>query len=306
MNEGPRSGTSRLVLLEKAPGVKSFQAIGRIKRIIDKKTGHAGTLDKFAEGLLIVLTGSLTRLNPIFSGLDKKYIGTVCFGEETDTLDPEGVVVRRAPIPTLDSIAAVLDRFRGSIEQTPPVYSAIHVGGKRAYKEARAGKEVEMPKRIVEVYSLEILAWQSPYLTIAVHCSKGTYIRSLARDIGYATGSAAYLTRLVRTAIGQFSLSESVRSEDLNHESGLSAWELAQRLSEVLVVPVSDEEAITIRTGVLPQTSIDVPHDSISGERFGFLFDPYQNLVAVTRIQDDRHSSFVFVCPLGSKEGSTN
>ena len=297
MTDGSRPERSRLVLLDKASGVTSFQAISSIKRIVNKKTGHAGTLDKFAEGLLIVLTGSLTRMNPLFSGMDKKYVGTICFGEETDTLDPEGEVIKEAGIPTLAMIESVLPAFRGRIDQTPPVYSAVHVNGKRAYKEARAGNIPAIPSRSVVIHGLEILDWRPPLLEIAVHCSKGTYIRSLARDIGAAAGSAAYLSRLVRTSIGQFELSESVRSDKLTPESGLSAWDLADRLPEAIQIVFSYEEAATIRKGILPNTPIDAHNEIAISSLYGFLFDPSHTLVAVTRIQFGIHESFMFVCP---------
>lgn len=297
MTDGLRPDCSRLVLLDKASGVTSFQAISSIKRIINKKTGHAGTLDKFAEGLLIVLTGSLTRLNPLFSGMDKKYVGTLYFGEETDTLDPEGLVIRKTDIPTLSMIESVLPMFRGRIEQTPPVYSAVHVNGKRAYKEARAGNALVIPSRSLDIHSLEILDWRPPLLDISVHCSKGTYIRSLARDIGAATGSAAYLSRLVRTAIGQFELTESVSCDTLTPGSGLSAWDLAERLPEALPLIASYEEAAAIRKGILPKDPIDSHNEVAISSLYGFLFDPSHTLAAVTRIHDGVHDSFMFVCP---------
>ncbi|MDC7239348.1 MAG: tRNA pseudouridine(55) synthase TruB, partial [Spirochaetales bacterium] len=214
------------MFLHKKTGVTSFQALGRIKKVLaTRKVGHTGTLDKFAEGLLILLTGKLTRLNALITGLDKEYEALVRFGRETDTLDPEGEVVAEAAVPSLEQIEAVMDSFRGKIQQIPPSYSAIHIDGKRAHELVRSGKEVEMPSREIEIFDLEILGYEAPDLKLRVHCSKGTYIRSLARDIGQACGSRAYVQELIRTAVGPFSLKEAVEVEDFAGPVSFYSWE---------------------------------------------------------------------------------
>lgn len=179
------------------------------------KVGHTGTLDSFAEGLMVVLTGSLTRLAPYITAADKKYLAVVKFGEETDTLEVSGKVIEKALVPSKEKILSVLDNFKGKIQQVPPLYSAIHVEGKRASDIIRSGKEINIPSRPVEIYSLELLDYQDGYGLLEVHCSKGTYIRSLARDIGRSALSFAHLVALRRTAVGNFKLEDSVGIEYL-------------------------------------------------------------------------------------------
>jgi tRNA pseudouridine55 synthase len=202
---------SGLILLHKQPGITSFDALRDIKRALGTgKAGHTGTLDKFAEGLLLVLTGRALKLSRWFTHCDKQYEGVICFGTETDTLDPEGVVIATTPPPPpLDAVESALAQFRGDIEQAPPAYSAIHIDGERASALARRGESPEMHKRPVHIYRLELLSWEPPFARIFVHCSSGTYIRSLARDIAHVAGSCAYLSALVRTRVAGFKLEDA-------------------------------------------------------------------------------------------------
>ena len=203
---------SGLILLHKPPGITSFDSLRDIKRLLGTgKAGHTGTLDKFAEGLLLVLTGRALKLSRWFTGCDKQYEGTICFGVETETLDPEGDTVATAPLPSRDTVEHALSQFCGEIEQAPPAYSAIHINGERASVLARRGESPEMKKRPVNIYRLELLTWEPPYARIFVHCSSGTYIRSLARDIALTSGSRAFLVGLVRTKVGGFQLKEGSR-----------------------------------------------------------------------------------------------
>ncbi|MDR1971891.1 MAG: tRNA pseudouridine(55) synthase TruB [Treponema sp.] len=198
---------SGFLLLDKQPGLTSFEALGAAKRALGTgKVGHTGTLDKFASGLLVVLAGRALRLSPWVSHCGKTYLGTIRFGEETDTLDPEGQVVARAAPPDREQVEGILAQFRGEILQAPPAYSAIHLGGRRASELARAGEKPEMEKRPVTIYELELLAWEPPLGRIRVSCSGGVYIRSLARDIALACGSRAHLAALRRTAVAGFSV----------------------------------------------------------------------------------------------------
>ena len=202
-----KTAPSGIILLNKKCGVTSFQALGEIKRALGSgKVGHTGTLDKFACGLLVVLTGRALKLSPWFSACEKQYLGKIYFGRETDTLDPEGNVIAEADLPARESVENVLGQFTGDIMQSPPAYSAIHINGKRASDLARSGKAPEMKQRPVTIYSLELRSWQPPFAEIFVHCSSGTYIRSLARDIALAAGSRAHLVELVRTQVAGFKL----------------------------------------------------------------------------------------------------
>jgi tRNA pseudouridine55 synthase len=207
---------SGLVLLNKKPGVTSFEALSVVKRAIGSgKVGHTGTLDKFAQGLLLVLTGGALKLSPWFSHADKQYLGRIRFGVETDTLDPEGSQVATADPPSLGQIEKALSQFTGRIIQEPPTYSAIHINGKRASNLSRSGETPEMKKRLAHIFKLELRAWEPPYAEIFVHCTSGTYIRSLARDIAYAAGSRAHLCGLTRTNVASFNLEDACSGEGI-------------------------------------------------------------------------------------------
>jgi tRNA pseudouridine55 synthase len=233
-----------LLLLNKKPGLTSFDSLAAIKKAFATgKAGHTGTLDKFASGLLLVLVGKGVKLVPLFEDCVKEYTGTVSFGEETDTLDPEGLVIARGKVPSRDEVEAVLPAFRGDILQSPPVYSAIHVNGRRAYELSREGKIPEMKKRPIAIFELEILSWAPPLAEIRVACSSGTYIRSLARDIALAAGSRAHLSALRRTKIGVFRLEDAVDCDDPNLAEALRPLDKA--LFQALSLPCFfiDDEA---------------------------------------------------------------
>ncbi|MDR1867800.1 MAG: tRNA pseudouridine(55) synthase TruB [Treponema sp.] len=201
---------SGYMLLSKKEEQTSFQALEKVKeRFATTKVGHTGTLDKFATGLLVVLVGKALRLAQWFTNKDKKYEATIRFGIETDTLDPYGKVLYESEPPTEESLRACMAQFRGSLVQIPPEYSAIHINGKRASDYARSGTPVIPPARPVTIYSLALISYKPPVAQLAIHCSKGTYIRSLARDIAHAVHSCAHLSALNRTAIAGFSLSEA-------------------------------------------------------------------------------------------------
>jgi tRNA pseudouridine55 synthase len=184
--------------------------LGAVKKSLESgKVGHTGTLDKFASGLLVILAGGALKLSPWVTHCDKSYEGTIRFGQETDTLDPEGSITAEAPVPGRECVEKILSQFRGPILQAPPAYSAIHIEGRRASELARAGETVEMKKRAVTIYELELLSWAPPLAKIHVGCSGGTYIRSLARDIALAAGSRAHLTTLRRLTVAGFSVADA-------------------------------------------------------------------------------------------------
>jgi tRNA pseudouridine55 synthase len=216
---------SGLILLRKPEGLTSFQALFPVKRALGTgKVGHAGTLDRFARGLLVLLTGSYPRLASYVMAGEKTYRGLIAFGSETDTLDPEGAVIAVAPPPTLRDLEAALPAFRGLILQRPPAYSAIHVQGKRAYQLAREGLEPEMKERPVEIFSLELLSYDGGEALVELRCSSGTYVRSLARDIAAACGSRSHLRALERLAIGPFRVEEAVRPEAFDPAADLRSF----------------------------------------------------------------------------------
>ncbi|MDR2536675.1 MAG: tRNA pseudouridine(55) synthase TruB, partial [Treponema sp.] len=241
-----------LILLNKPAGLTSFTSLNRVKRAFSTgKVGHTGTLDKFAQGLLVALVGRAVKLTPWFSGCDKWYEGIIRLGLETDTLDPEGAPVAEAEIPTREQLETALPAFRGDILQEPPVYSALHIDGKRASALARSGETVSMRKRPVSVYALELLEYEPPLAHIRVHCSSGTYIRSLARDIALAAASRGHLVSLTRTAIAGFCLSDAL-ADDESASLQASLRPIDTRVFAALKIPVlivSDETARSMAQG---------------------------------------------------------
>lgn len=207
---------SGIVLLSKQSGETSFASLSAVKKSLGtKKVGHTGTLDSFADGLLVVLTGHLTRLVSHITNFGKTYLALVEFGSETDTLDPTGKIVKTGRIPEEEEVREALKAFKGEIDQIPPKFSALHVNGKRASDLMRNGEEVELPARKITIYSIKLLDFFEKYALIEVSCSKGTYIRSLARDIAEKCGTAAHLKALRRTSVGPFYLKDAAGHEDL-------------------------------------------------------------------------------------------
>lgn len=196
------------VLLNKEAGISSFQAMNQLKKDIGtKRVGHCGTLDPFADGLLLALTGRITKFMTYMADMSKVYEAVLRFGEETDTLDPTGkMLCQGLPVPELEAVAKAASTFSGDMMQVPPSFSAVHVDGKRAYKLARRGEELDIPAKKVTIYSFEILDYHKPDLRFRVTCSGGTYIRAIARDLAAMCGTKAFLTELHRTAIGPFSV----------------------------------------------------------------------------------------------------
>lgn len=208
-------GKNAVILVDKGEGITSFDCLGRIKRNINIKTGHCGTLDKFAHGLMIVLCGSYTHLVPVFMGMDKTYEALIEFGKMTVTLDPEGDVIEEAAVPDEKTVRKAVEELVGPQIQIPPAYSAIHVNGKRSYQMARDGESgLELTGRKVNIFSADFISFEAPYLKVRLHVSKGTYIRAYARDLGHKCNSCAYVKELYRTQIGPFDISEAIRFDD--------------------------------------------------------------------------------------------
>ena len=211
--EGADADLSGLLVLDKPEGLTSHSAVQRVRRALGvKRAGHAGTLDPLATGVLLVAVGRATRLLEYLTLQDKAYRAVTRLGVRTETLDREGAVLETLPVPDPDgdALEQALARFRGPQRQTAPVFSAIKRGGQRLYQKARRGEAVEAPVRDVTVHRLDLVAWQPPDLTVDVVCSKGTYVRALARDLGEALGSAGTLWQLRRTHSGAFGLDQAV------------------------------------------------------------------------------------------------
>ena len=206
--------------IDKPQGMTSTDVVRQIRRLAkQKRVGHGGTLDPMATGVLPIALGHATRLlEYLQEEEDKAYTATIKLGISTDTDDAEGSIINQHDVPRLDLaiIEHVLERFRGEIQQVPPQFSAIRVDGKRMYDRARAGETIELPSRMVTIHRLTLLDWHDDELIVAVACSKGTYIRALARDIGMMLGCGAHLTALRRTQAGAFMLDSAVPLESLN------------------------------------------------------------------------------------------
>lgn len=217
------------LLLDKALGISSNAALQQAKRLYRaSKAGHAGTLDPLASGLLVVLFGEATKFAGPLLDSDKEYLATLKLGEKTSTGDAEGEVVQARPVEaSLADVEATLRRFRGRIEQLPPMHSALKREGVPLYKLARRGQTVARTPRPVEIFELEVGGYSPPVLELRVRCSKGTYVRTLAEDIGEVLGTGAHLAALRRTASGPFRLAEAATLEAL---AGLGAEERRRRV----------------------------------------------------------------------------
>jgi tRNA pseudouridine55 synthase len=211
------------ILINKPAGITSHDVVDKLREITKiKKIGHAGTLDPFATGLLILGIGrEFTKKLSIFQKKDKEYIATLRLGAESDTFDKEGKIVEKKveKIPERKEIEEVLKNFLGEIEQIPPAFSAKKIKGKKLYELARRGIKVKPKPQKVKIYEISILEYGFPYLKIKVKCSSGTYIRSLANDIGKKLGCGAYVEELIRTKIGEFSVEKAIELSKLTPQN---------------------------------------------------------------------------------------
>lgn len=213
-----------LWLVDKPAGPTSHDVVAAVRRRLGRgvKVGHTGTLDPFATGLLVVLSGRATRLAPYLTGLDKTYLATLRTGFTSHTGDPEGPVAAAGPPAGGDAVAAVLPAFTGRLRQRVPPHAAVKVDGERLYRRARRGEQVELPEREIEVHELRMLEDRGGgVVVLGVRCSAGTYVRRLASDIGERVGCGAYLTELRRTAVGTLSVDDAVAPEAVTPDGGM-------------------------------------------------------------------------------------
>jgi tRNA pseudouridine55 synthase len=222
-----RNVVSGVLVVDKPIGLTSHDVVQIIRRGTGiRRAGHTGTLDPRASGVLVVLIGPAVRLSEYVSASDKRYQATIRLGSSTDTYDAEGTITATKPIEdiTEDKFFDILQTFVGEIEQVPPPYSAIKVKGRKAYEMARQGEPVELEPRTIQVYSLDILEWAPPEVVIDVYCSSGTYVRSLANDLGKALGTGAHLVGLRRTKSGRFTLRDAVPLRRLKEAFDAGDW----------------------------------------------------------------------------------
>ncbi len=217
--------------IRKPAGPTSHDIVARVRRQLPRgtKVGHAGTLDPFADGVLVLCVGAATRLVSYVQAQPKRYLTEITFGATSTTDDVEGELTPAGNwmAMTQADVALALERFVGDIEQVPPAHSAVHVDGQRAYKLARRGQQVHLPARRVSIHSIELLHFEPPRLDIALQCSTGTYIRALARDLGEALQVGGYCSRLTRSAIGEFTIERAIEPEALDLDDDLLPARLA-------------------------------------------------------------------------------
>ena len=252
----PNDMMSGVLVVDKPVGMTSHEVVQIIRRGTNiRRAGHTGTLDPRASGVLVILIGPAVRLSEYVSASDKRYQAVIRLGANTDTYDSDGQVTRTNPIEvTEEQFETELKKFIGEIEQTPPSYSAIKMQGRPAYEMAREGEEVEMQPRIINVYSLDVLEWAPPEVTVDVHCSSGTYVRSLAFELGEKLGCGAMLAGLRRTKSGRFTLKDAVPLRKLIESFDSNSWykyviPAAEALAEWSALTLNNEQVEAIRHG---------------------------------------------------------
>lgn len=283
------------LIIDKPTGIGSTPVVNQTRRLFDaKKNGHTGTLDPFASGVLPIAFGEATKLISYVTDSDKEYEFTVEFGATTDTLDLTGEIIRSGGrLPSREEILDILPTFIGEIEQTPPAYSAIKIKGQRAYDLARQGIEVDMPKRLIQIYNLEFLGMPSESSArFRVACSKGTYVRTLGADLAEKLGTYGHLTALRRTKCGKFTIADTILLENLKkieyvNERQKQLLPLMTCLCDITVIAVREEDAAKLRQGqgVSPK-NYETKH--LIGQEAAAVFN--QQLVAMVRIEETRIS----------------
>ena len=240
-----------VLVIDKPAGLTSHDVVYRVRRLFHSKVGHTGTLDPLATGVLVLLLGRATRLARFLRSDEKDYLAEIKLGTTTDTYDREGRVVSEKPVPPLDEaeVRAVLAGFVGSIKQVPPAYSAIKVGGRKLYERARRQEEVKPPERQIRIHRLELLGYEQETISVAVGCSAGTYIRSLAHDIGAVIGCGAHLWDLRRTRAGSFDLTRAVPLSALPNWGSQMIIPVGELLPEVPRLDLAEATAERVRHG---------------------------------------------------------
>jgi len=255
-NQSMQIKISGVLVIDKPIGMTSHQVVQVVRRGTNiRRAGHTGTLDPRASGVLVVLVGPAVRLSEYLSAEDKRYQATIKLGQKTDTYDGEGQFTAESEVNvTREQFEEALQEFVGEIQQVPPPYSAIKVNGRRAYDMARKGEKVELAPRTINVYSLEIIEWNLPEVVVDVHCSSGTYVRSLAHDMGEKLGCGGYLTGLRRSKSGRFSLKDALPLRKLSEMFEDGSWyqnliPAAEALAEWPSITLTSEEVDLVKHG---------------------------------------------------------
>jgi len=288
-----------VILLDKPEGKTSFDLISAVKRITGiKKIGHSGTLDKFATGLMVICTGNATRLTRFFLEDDKRYTGRIQLGIETDTCDMTGKIISEKPFSSIDwnRIPETLSEFSGSINQIPPKYSALKIDGKRASDRMRSGEDIDLAGRDVKIYSIEVTGTDplQGHIDFDVFCSKGTYIRSLARDFGERLGTGACLSSLRRISSGVFNISQAATIDEFKNaaESGdfdnrpflLSPMDVLKDFSKIIL---NDAGRARVANGALFSREEVISLEKRDRDFF-IISDNQENLIAIAEIDIEK------------------
>jgi tRNA pseudouridine55 synthase len=267
-----------LVVVDKPAGMTSHDVVSRVRRLAGtRKVGHAGTLDPMATGVLVLGLERATRLLGHLTLTDKRYAATIRLGVTTTTDDAEGEVVetRSTDAVTEGRVRDALASYVGEIDQVPSSVSAIKVGGKRSYARVRAGEAVDLPARRITIHAIDVLSADLPQVEIEVHCSSGTYVRAIARDLGAAVGVGGHLTALRRTAVGPFTLADARTLEALAEELMITPIADAARAS-FPVVDLDDEQAENVRVGRRLDLALDATTALFAADgRFLALYEPH-------------------------------
>ena len=276
--------TSGILLLDKPVGPTSHDAVARVRRAAGlRRVGHAGTLDPLADGLLVLGLGPAARFLEYLVGLDKTYETTVRLGQATTTYDSEGEVTAEHPVSvSAAQLTAALDAFRGPIRQRVPSHSAVKRDGRPLYESARRGEMIDLPQRDVVIHALDLLAFDPPLVTLRVACSSGTYIRSLAHDLGAALGCGGHVAALRRTAVGVFSVDGAVPLDTLTPESVAAALlPPAAAVAHLPRLEVDESEATRLSLG----QRLAAPPDALAGNVAAF--GPDGRFLGVVEVDGD-------------------
>ena len=281
------------LVVDKPAGIGSTQVVGQVRHLLNAaKVGHCGTLDPFATGVLPIAVGEATKLVPYVTDGDKEYEFTLKFGATTDTLDCDGTIIQNGGrIPDKPEISEVLPQFVGEIAQIPPAYSAIKIGGQRAYDLARRGENVSIPERKVQIYALELLDMPTTdSVNCRVRCSKGTYVRTLGADIAKRLGTIGYLQKLRRTKCGNFDLRQKILLENLKNIEYVTERQkvllpVITCLRDIAVIAVTEADATKLKCGQsLSPKSYEVTN--FMGQEVAAVCN--NQLVAMVRIEERR------------------
>ena len=276
--------TSGILLLDKPVGPTSHDAVARVRRAAGlRRVGHAGTLDPLADGLLVLGLGPAARFLEYLVGLDKTYETTVRLGQATTTYDAEGDVTAERPVDaTAEQIANALDAFRGPIRQRVPPHSAVKRDGRPLYESARRGEVIDLPQRDVVIHALDLLAFDPPLVTLRVACSSGTYIRSLAHDLGAALGCGGHVAALRRTAVGRLAVADALPLDALTPESVVAHLRPpAAAVAHLPRLDVGESDALRLSLGQRLVAPPDAPLGNVAA------FGPGGRFVGVVEVDGD-------------------